>query len=440
MRHTRRKDFGRLDLLAASLLVAIGSAPAAAQNRTDYQLGVSVLHSDNIGLVPDSPQDDWVVAPTLTFDLRHDSSSLHLAAHGTAQYLDYTGGSFPNSARGALAAQANWIISPGRFEFMAADHLTRRPVDTLVSYNPGNAQQINVFVAGPTWYARITPTTHARVDLRVSDSVAQKTHVIDGQQYLLSGSIDHALSATRSLSAAVATEKVRYDKRSNSNDYERENAFVRYDSRMRTILLQTDFGWSRVSVPALSANASGPLVRFDATWFARPGHSLRLRLSQQYADTTEDVIAHSLDDRYLLVQDFLNGEGVVTPQVYRDRRATLGYDYRADRLTLGAVLESDHATPVHVGGDGWRATLGSITGAWRLTPTWTVNAYAAAFRRTLTNQQGNDRNQFIGAGLDYRWNTHWSARVDVQRRTRNTPIHTQTFKENGIVFYISYQP
>ncbi len=426
------------------MLAAIGSAPVAAQtaqNSIDYQLGVSVLHSDNIGLVPEHAQDDWVIAPTLTFDVRRNSSKFRLAARGTAQYLDYTQGSFPNGGRGALAAQANWVISPGRLEFMAADHLTRRPVDSLVSYNPANVQQINVFVAGPTWVARLSPSTRMRFDLRMSDSLAEKTHEIDGQQYLLSGSIDHDLSPNRSVSAAVSTERVNFTERSKANDYRRESAFVRYDTRMRTLQLQADLGWSRADIPAINAKSSGPFVRTDIAWNPRPSQTLRLRLTQQYADTTEDVITHSLDDRYALIQDFLNNEGVVTPQVYRDRRAQLHYDYRSDRLTLNAELESDRASPIHAGGEGWHAVLGSISGAWRLTPNWTANAYAAAFRRTMVNNQpGSDRNQFIGAGFGYRWNTHWSARIDLQHRVRRTPIQVQNFKENGIVFYIGYQP
>ncbi|MBS0215725.1 MAG: hypothetical protein JSR63_10525 [Proteobacteria bacterium] len=436
-------DSWRPTILAAALLAAIGSAPVAAQtvqNSIDYQLGVSLLHSDNIGLVPENEQDDWVIAPTLTFDVRRNSSKFRLAARGTAQYLDYTQGTFQNGARGALAAQANWVISPGRFEFMAADHLTRRPVDSLVSYNPANVQQINVFVAGPTWVARLSPTTRMRFDLRMSNSLAEKTHEIDGQQYLLSGSIDHDISPNRSISAAVSTERVNFAERSKANDYRRESAFVRYDTRMRTIQLQADLGWSRADIPAINAKSSGPFIRFDTAWNPRPNHTLRLRLTQQYADTTEDVITHSLDDRSVLIQDFLNNEGVVTPQVYRDRRAQLHYDYRSDRLTLNAELESDRATPIHVGGEGWNAVLGSISGAWRLSPTWTVNAYAAAFRRTLISQPGVDRNQFIGTGLGYRWNTHWSARVDLQHRVRRTPIQVQNFKENGIVFYVGYQP
>ncbi|PNS08150.1 hypothetical protein Lysil_2326 [Lysobacter silvestris] len=411
-----------------------------AQNRINYELGVSVLHSDNIGLIPDHPQDDWVIAPTLTFDVRRDSSNLRLTAHGIAQYLDYAQGSFPNSARGALAAQANWVISPGRLEFMAADHLTRRPADSLVSYNPANAQQINVFVAGPTWVASLSPTTRSRFDLRVSDSVAAKTHEIDGQQYLLSGAIDHDLAPNRSISGAVTTEQVRFSKLSKSDDYDRESIFARYDTRMRTILLQTDLGWSRVNIQKQNVSASGPLVRIDVAWIPSSSQALHLRLSQQYADTTEDVVAHSLDERYVLIQDFLNAEGVVTPQVYRDRRALMFYDYRSARLTFKADIESDRATPLQPGGEGWRALLGSLSGSYRLTPSWTFNAYAAAFRRTLTQQIGNDRNQFIGAGFGYRWNTHWNARIDLQHRTRNTPVHTQNFKENGIVFYIGYQP
>ena len=414
--------------------------PVAAQNRTDYELGVSVLHSDNIGLVPENQQDDWVIAPTLTFDLRRNSSRLRLAARGSAQYLDYTQGSFPNGARGALAAQANWVIAPGQLEFMAADHLTRRPVDSLVSYNPSNMQQINVFVAGPTWVARLSPATRARFDLRMSDSIAEKTHEIDGQQYLLSGSIDHDLAPNRSISAAVSTEQVNFKKRSQANDYKRNSAFVRYGSQMRTVQLQADIGWSQANISAINAKSSGPLIRADIGWNPHPNHTLRLRMTQQYADTTEDVITHSLDDRSVLIQDFLNNEGVVTPQVYRDRRVQLHYDYRSNRLTVNSELEADRATPLHVGGEGWHAVLGSVSATWQLTPTWTANAYAAAFRRTLINQPGNDRNQFIGTGFGYRWNTHWSARVDFQHRVRRTPIQVQNFKENGIVFYIGYQP
>lgn len=411
-----------------------------AQNRIDYELGLSVLHSDNIGLVPDNAHEDWVISPMLTFDVRRDSSNLRLAARGIAQYIDYTQGTFPNSTRGALAAQVNWAISPGRFEFMAADHLTRRPVDSLVSYNPANEQQINVFVAGPTWVARLSSSTKARFDLRMTDSVAEKTHEIDGQQYLLSGSIVHDLAPNRTISGAVTTEQARFSKRSRTDDYDRESAFVRYYSRMRLLELQTDFGWSRVNVPTRSAKSSGPLIRIDGAWLPRPNHALHLRLAQQYSDTTEDVISHTLDDRYTLVQDFLNAQGVVTPQVYRDRRALMFYDYRSERMAFKAEIETDRATPVQVGGTGWRAVSGSITGTYRLTPSWSVNAYAAAFRRRFSGQTGNDLNEFIGGGLGYRWSSHWSGRVDFQHRYRKTPVRIQGFKENGIVFYIAYQP
>lgn len=436
----RRKDSWRSNIIATSVLLALGSGPAMAQNRIDYELGVSLLHSDNIGLVPDNPKEDWVISPMLRFDVRRNSSNLRVAARGIAQYLDYTQGTFRNGARGALAAQVNWVISPGRLEFMAAEHLTRRPVDNFVSYNPTNEQQINVFVAGPTWVARISPSTYARFDLRASNSSAEKTHEIDGQQYLLSGSIGHDLSPNRSLSAVVAGEKTRYNKRSRSNDYSRDSAFARYTSRMRTIQLQTDLGWSRVEVPALDARASGPLVRIDATWKPWSGHSLQIGASQQYADTTQDVIATSLREQTVLIQDFLNAEGVVTPQVYRDRRASARYEYRAERLTFALELGLDRTTPVHTGGTGWRAITDNMTASYRLTPSWTANAVFADFRRRFDGQIGNDRNRLMGAGLGYRWSSHWSGRLDFQHRTRKTPIHIQGFTENGIVLYIAYQP
>ena len=120
----------RRSTLAAAVLLA---APVGAQAaRLDYRLGLSYLHSDNIGLSETTPVSENVLMPQFQFTVTQDSSAVQMRLNGSAQYLMFQHDTYEDDWRGQLDGQLNWVIAPERMHWAVEDYLSEQAIDTLM--------------------------------------------------------------------------------------------------------------------------------------------------------------------------------------------------------------------------------------------------------------------------------------------------------------------
>lgn len=419
-------------LRASAISVAVFAAlPAAAQPlRIDYQLGASYLHSDNINLSDATPDSDSILSPSLSFDASQSGSTTQLRARGMLQYLDYRDNTYKDEFRGEFAGQFNWTLLPQRLNFMVEDYLGRQPIDVLNGFNPGNQQQINVFTAGPSLYARFGDATRSQFDLRFSNTYAEKTNEFNGDRYNAAFRLFRDLSSIQWLSANLEATQARFDDTTPDLDYTRYDGYIGYRRTSAKLDLDVAAGYTRLERDSVTGHDSSPLARAHLEWTVAPRSVISADARYQFADAASDLVAENnrLDEP--VVEEIATPTLLVGPQVYHERRYEVGYSFQGERLSFQVRPYFDRIDYLEAAQTGWKSRGAYANVQYRLRPLQTLSLSAARERRDYTGGLRSDRDDTIRLAYEYRLNRHLSASVSWQRRNRNSDAPGQDYTEN----------
>ncbi|HVI59239.1 MAG TPA: outer membrane beta-barrel protein [Luteimonas sp.] len=424
--------------LAAALLAALPGFAQAA--RIDYEVGASVLQSDNIALADTGEQDETVVMPQLAFGITQAGSRLQLNAAGRLQYLDYRDDTFDDGLRGSFSGQALWTLLPERLEWAFDDYLARQPIDTLQSFNPDNEQQVNYFITGPSLYVRMGAATRGQFDLRYSTSYAEDFREFDSDRYNAAARILRDLDPTRTISANVEATRVEYDRAPTNVDYTRYDGYARYTSRFRDFDLNLDLGASRLEFEEGGEGSWEPLFRGDLTWRASARSKLDAVLSYGFSDAAEDMVRSRIVGG-IPGPDVDVGDPTVaiTPSVFKQRRLELGYAFTGERFGLQVRPFYQRVGYVDATALDEKSWGGLLEATYKITPRMTLGATAAYTDRRYEDLTRRDRDGYFNIALENRFTRNWSASIALQRSQRNSTATGQDFEENAAIVSFSYR-
>jgi hypothetical protein len=414
--------------------VVAGSLPGSASAvRLDYELGVSVLRSDNIGLSGAAPVEDTVVSPGLRFTASQQGSTFRLDARGDLQYLHYVDDSFDDGFRGALSAQAAWTVIDERLEFVVEDYLSRQPIDTLAAFSPGNEQQANMFIAGPTLYGRFGDATRAQLDLRYGNSQAEETTSFDSDRYSAALRAEREFSRTRRIGLNAEATEVDFDVPLPGTDYTRYDGYLSYRAELRRFDVEIDAGYSRLELDQRPGSHSDPLFRGRLAWKPSARSTLDASVGYQFIDAAQDLV--------LLDAGAGNPQVPIRPDVYRQRRAELGYRFDGVRFDVsldGYVQRMDYVDAATAASDQDNHG-GAFEVGYRLRPRTRLSFLAAMDTRDYRGLSREDEESILGVGLNHEFTRNWSARLDVLRRERNSTDAGQDYDEHAAGISITYR-
>lgn len=432
---TQSPRLQRLALYVASLLALPGNAWAL---RVDYQFDLSLLHSDNIALAAEDPVADTAVAPQLFFDARQSSSDLRLKARGQVQRIHYLRSSFPAEWRGGFAGQLDWTLLPERMALVVQDYFTREPVNLLNSLSPGNQQQVNVLVAGPDLFARLGPATRGEIELRYGNSHAGESPAFNGRRYSAAARVLHDINAFQRGSLNLEATRAEFDL---SASYMLQSAYVGYSRDRPAFNLDVAVGSSRLSPDNPGASESIPLVRGSFDWKATPRSVLSARWRSGFSDAAEYLVAHGQDldapaasDLRLMDLAVQIGAGV-----FRERRAEMGYRFEGERFKLQARPYYEHVRYLDGITPEQRSRGAALELGYRLRPRTTLSLVADRQHRRFTEFSRDDEDFVASIGLVDRLTRHWSWRVDLQHRRRDSSDASQAYDENAAILAITYR-
>jgi len=423
--------------LAVAVLALLPAAAGAAQ--IDYEVGVGVMQSDNIGLAPADGQDETVVMPQLRFNILQAGSRLSLSGSGQLQYLDYRDDTFDDDFRGAFSGQALWTLLPERLEWTFEDYLSRQPIDNLAVFSPDNQQQTNLFVTGPTLYLRIGSGTRAQFDLRYSNSYAEETDAFDSDRYNAAARLVRDLADNRTLSANLEATRVEYDDAPIDVDYTRYDGYATYSSRLRTIDFSIDFGYSRLEFEDRPGDEWLPLVRGALAWRPTARSTLDVAAGYEFSDAAEDMVTNLVGGEPVEIDDPGSPIVPITPEVFKQRRLEVGYEYAGERLGLQVRPFYQRVSYVDSLARDEKSWGGVAAVSWKLRPLLTLTASAAVLDRRFDELSREDRDSSIGLSLENRFTRNWSARIDLQRRERDSSEPGQDYRENVAIVSFAYR-
>ncbi|MFC0679129.1 outer membrane beta-barrel protein [Lysobacter korlensis] len=415
----------------------------------DYEAGVAAQHSDNIARRDQGEISDTVVAPRLWFSAVQTGSRVRLAAQGNVEYRHYIDDTFDDQLRGRFNGRLDWSVIPQRLDFIVQDSLSLLPVNQFAAFTPANEQQVNVFVAGPTLYARFTPVTRGQLDLRFIDSYAEETPEFDSQRYSSAVRVLHELSPRSNVSLNAEALDVDFDMPNRASDYRRYDGYASLTAERRRFDVQLDLGYSKLEMQRDMLGGPGfdesyPLGRITLDWRATPRSVFGITVRHQLSDAADYLINtrdldFGLDRRAREFNDFRASDSIVEPNVFRERLVRGRYAYDGERLDLRVAPFSRRMQYVEgfVEDQERSGVIADLD--FRLKPRTTLTVYGANSRREYQISRRMDEDWTAGVGVSHRFTRKWTGRVDLEHRTRESTELGRSYDENAVMVSLSYR-
>ncbi|SEJ03072.1 surface lipoprotein assembly modifier [Frateuria terrea] len=426
---------------ARAIALALGgvSFPAVA-GQLDYMLYGGIEHSDNIALTTTDPISQNVLIPGASFAYLQQGQDLQANIVGNLAYRDYLGSRYTDQTQLQLASQANWTILPARLDLAVQDYAGVQPIDRLASTSPDNQQQTNVFTFGPTLHFRMGESTRGQAQLRYINSYAQKTKGFNSHRTQGSLGIIEDINPTDQLSANFEAQRVYLAQDAATPDYDRDELFGRYVSKLSHLNLDLALGWARLDFRrAGTPTASSPLARLALDYHATERTTLSLSAAREYSDAAQDLML-------LQPTGILEGAGTgidvgnttVDSQVYMERRLRLTYAFRSERFDVSVAPLYRKLGYVNDPSQDQTTRGATIDLDYRLRPTLTLSVVAAGERLDYDRLARRDTTLNYGLDLVGRRTPHWGWRASLLRQRRHSDQPGQSYHENQIYFGVIY--
>jgi hypothetical protein len=429
---------GRIALAVLACALSLGAVPAFAQAlRLDYALGLGYLHSDNINLSETDPDSDGLLSPELQFEATQQSSRVSLLARGRLQYLLYRDDQYEDEPAGDFAGRLEWTALPDRLSFVVEDYLVRQSANVAAGFSPDNQEQVNVFIAGPSLFARFGDAMRGQLDVRFADTRAEINDDFDGERYSAAVRLLRELDATQRLSFNAEATDARFDS-DDASDYRRYDAFLGYRRESNALGITAAVGYSRLDPQDGTDSESSPLARLQLDWLLGPRQTLDLAAAYSFADTASDLATLGSDPDADLGTGGSNN-AAAGADVFRQRRAAVGYRFEGERL--GFELRPYRERIDYLRDDTQDVDVRGVDLGlrYRLRPLLILSFTGTRQRRELLDGSLEDEDTILRLALDRQFTRHWHAMVAVQRRKRDSDLPGFSYEEDAAMLSVLYR-
>lgn len=237
-------NLGQMAALAAFCLVPVQLLAAqAAGDPNTFQFGLSAgaTYSDNVGRTTANKDADTSVDAGLFATLRHDRARLTASLDADLNYQARSGGAYPDTLNGGLAATAAYKLLNDRLTWVVEDNFGQALLNSQDAVTPLNTQNLNVFSTGPDIVLPLGLRTSVTAQGRWTDTSYEES---DFGTRRLSGTVGFArqLGEYSSLSLNGSTEKTRYKNLPSSGDYETRSVYLAWSATGARTVLEVNVG------------------------------------------------------------------------------------------------------------------------------------------------------------------------------------------------------
>lgn len=421
-------------VMAFFALVISGEVHAA---RFDYSLEAGVLYDDNVRLTENNTTDDTILIPRLIFLFTEDATHLTANVAGDVEYRDYLDNTFTNDVRGTIAGTAVWHVVPERFDWVFEDYAGRQPINVLQNNTPDNQQQTNFFVTGPTLHARFSERFTGQLDVRYSNSYAEKTKDFDGDRVGVLAQALYRLSETRTAGLYAQDQSIRYDSTPDQLDYDRRDFYAGYRAVGAHGQLDLEAGYTWLSFRKGGGSDSGVRLLGRLRYDLGPHTSIGTEAERSFSDTAQDLVMDPARVGHVVIGSGLDNM-IVSPQVYTQTRVGVDYAYVAERHRFSVApfwRKLDYLTAISL---DERSRGGYAEYAFQWTPRTSLQAFAGVNRREYTRTSRTDSDRNVGARVLFQMTGHWLWRFEAQRATRSTDAPGLDYTDSQLLLAIRY--
>jgi hypothetical protein len=318
---------GVIALLISAACMGARLAQAAAPG---YEIQVGLAESDNIQRLPSGGNSDTIGIEELDFTWHDKRPWLKSDIDADLSHLNYFRHTYGQEVVGSFLGQERITLAPQLLSWDIGDVFGQDRVNPLAPITPANRENINYFSTGPT----LTLPLGGQTQLNVSGQYGRvdfEHSPLDSTRLTGVVGLQHDVSPNSNISINATKERTDFKKDQLNPDYDRQEAFARFDGKGSRTELGVDLGYGRLDMPG--SHDSIPVARLELSRHVSANSIIGVALGHDYSDGA---------DSFRFVQA-LEGAGLntqSTPEAgapFVDSYATLEWNFRLARTTLDVV-------------------------------------------------------------------------------------------------------
>ena len=300
-----------------------------------YEIQLGVAESDNIQRLPSGARDETIGYEELGFTWHEKRPSLDADIDADISHLSYLQHTYDDEVIGNFIGQARVNLVPQLLTWETFDNFGQNRLNPLSPITPGNRENVNYFGTGPELSLPLGRETrldltgqYGRVDYQKSP--LNSTRLTGGVGLV------HELSPLSSISLNVREDRINFANDQLNHDYDRQEAFARFDTNGSRTKIGFDLGYSRLDL--LGAHQGSVLARLDVSRRVSASSTVGLAIGHDYSDGA---------DAFRLVQS-LGGATLNTQSTVQSgaplisNYATLLWNFQHVRTTLSLSASYFH--------------------------------------------------------------------------------------------------
>jgi hypothetical protein len=431
--------------LPVAIMAALALASSAAAEILSYGVDVGVAESDNVTLVPTDKVSQTIAVADADFDIKQQSRLFDVDAKGNFSYLDYVQGAYGGELLGRFDGLAHVALIPERLTWALQDDFGQAAIDPFTPTIPTNLENVNYVSTGPDLTLRFGATSFLDMSARIARA-QYDTSPLNSNRLLGNLAWGLQLSARSTVSLNGETERALFENTTLNTDFDRTNAFIRYEIKGA----RTD----------LSADIGATVIREDGT--STTGGLAKILLARNLSAAAKLTLSFGRDltdasTSFSTLQSGATGvvgsaPAAVTSNSYTSDYGSVGWQYVRSRTTIalsgrwekdtygqqpqldvtrgGAEFMVDrqltHALDVQVLGRWYKTDYGNA-------------AVAPVITGSLVGSSDYD-DELVAAVLTWRHGRGLEVRLRAEHSARVTTGVDTGFRENRVLLTVGYRP
>lgn len=435
MRHQERgHSRGSLRLILAGVLASLPASGDAGQ--WDYGYGFIGEHISNIRRTATAAENEWIHAIGAGVAYAEQDDDLNAQVTAQVQLRDYKHETFADETLFFLDSAAIWTLLPRRLTWVVEDVFRQVMLDPTAASTPANRAGANVLNTGPDAYLHFGARNTLSLGARYGNVYVDDNN-IDNNRYTGIARWMYQASSVSVWSLNYEHLNVRFDDDAANENFQRGDAYVRYELRHTPSLFRLDIGVTTIDRDR-SPDVDGSLTRLTWVRDISSQSNIEVALSGSYQDVGSELLA-SVTDPTLpgTTRGSPIGTDIVTNDVYYTREALVSYTRRGSHVgwtVSGVARDIDFEQTTQD-----REEVGGRTGiSYFFSPLTTFTVFGDYLKVEYVQITREDRDRASGATFVYRLSPNTSIGVELRRDERSSTTTTAEFVDRRVLLSLAY--
>ncbi|MHB1565356.1 MAG: porin family protein [Acidiferrobacter sp.] len=328
MRHTSKVTrILRMLGMGSCALVAFGSRAYASH--IEYGLGYTGVYSDNIYRTSTDKRDEYINMLRGLFSYQKHSRRIDMHLDLEALGREFTYGTYNNDVLFGVNSLTHVVVLPKMFSLSERDIFTQAPIDPRFVLAPTNLENTNAFSAGPNFSWYVDPIDAFKVGLRYQNFYYQDVQT-SNYRLLARTRFVHWFTHHTKLSLNYVPSNVRYNDTQLNPDYNRQDAYVGFDTTVGNAGLTIEGGHTEIEQTGVAQSLSGALERIAITDRLGPRSRFTLAGDRSYGDAGRYDLLEAPAQNLIAIPVATNPSQIAGGGLYYGQTASLDYSYLRD--------------------------------------------------------------------------------------------------------------